>query len=125
MRQNQCRRGACLCAEGDQVEVDGTWRVVGVASAGFNPLSETADDERAGQYGSVGEHADLSLAQTVAFLASMSEDGTSPGDTGGDDAEEGGSAEEKAGGGCATAVAPSSMWLLAAVLLRRRQRRQG
>jgi V8-like Glu-specific endopeptidase len=104
--------------------VDGQWRVVGVASAGFNPLSQTQDDERAGQYGSIGEHASLSLDETVDFLAQVgwtgdSDAGEEPGDTG----EAGG---EKAGG-CMTAAAPLGSWvlLLPALWAGRRSRLSG
>lgn len=92
------------------MQVDGQWRVVGVASAGFNPLSQTQDDERAGQYGSIAEHASLSLDETVDFLAQVDWAGEDTGDTGGIDAPDEGGGEKA--GGCTTAAAPLASWLL-------------
>lgn len=113
------------------MEVDGAWRVVGVASAGWNPRSETGADERAGQYGSVAEHASLSLPETVDFLAEVApEEEGEEGDTGaiddgdggdeGDTGADGGGADAPAdgddggekSGGCVTAGAPLGAWAL-------------
>ena len=91
------------------MQVDGQWRVIGVASAGFNPLSQTQDDERAGQYGSIGEHASLSLDETVDFLAQVDWTGALDEDDASDDTGMGGG--EKVGG-CMTAAAPLGSWIL-------------
>jgi len=121
------------------LEVDGEWRVIGIASAGWNPHSETWDDERAGQYGSVGEHAELGVPETVAFLADVLPDADHPADPddsgdaddSGDPTDPHASADSarsespSKGGGCATASGTPAalLWLVPlGILLGRRQK---